>query len=75
MRLRRGPLDLSDNGAPSEIGAICTSGERPFEDGTAETVSGDVFYVVLEFSDPVRGEARTGYGNWHVPDRSTSTTD
>ena len=56
-------------------GGICTSGQRPFEDGTAETVSRDVFYVVLEFSDPVRGEALTGYGNWHVPDRSTSTTD
>ena len=75
VRLRRGSLDLPGNGAPSELGAIRTSGLSPFADGTAEIVSGDTFYAVVEFSDPVRGEALIGYGNWsragskHVSDQ------
>ena len=75
VRLRRGTLDLPGNGAPSQMGAIRTSGLDPFTDGTAEIVSGDTFYAVVEFSDPVRGEALLGYGNWsragskHVTDQ------
>ena len=51
------------------------SGLGPFVDGKAEIVSGDTFYAVVEFSDPVRGEALIGYGNWsragskHVSDQ------
>ena len=57
------------------MGAIRTSGLGPFADGTAQIVSGDTFYAVVEFSDPVRGEALIGYGNWsragskHVTDQ------
>ena len=75
VRLRRGTLDLPGNGAPSQMGAIRTSGLGPFTDGTAQIVSGDTFYAVVEFSDPVRGEALLGYGNWsragskHVTDQ------
>ena len=75
VRLRRGSLDLPGNGAPSEMGAIRASGLGPFVDGTAQIVSGDTFYAVVEFSDPVRGEALLGYGNWsragskHVTDQ------
>ena len=63
VRLRRGSLDLPGNGAPSQMGAIRTSGLGPFTDGTAQIVSGDTFYAVVEFSDPLRGEALLGYGN------------
>ncbi len=75
VRLRRGSLDLPGNGAPSELGAIRASGLGPFVDGKAQIVSGDTFYAVVEFSDPVRGEALIGYGNWsragskHVSDQ------
>ena len=75
VRLRRGSLDLPGNGAPSQMGAIRASGLGPFTDGKAEIVSGDTFYAVVEFSDPVRGEALLGYGNWsragskHVTDQ------
>ena len=75
VRLRRGSLDLPGNGAPSELGAIRTAGLSPFADGTAEIAGGDTFYAVVEFSDPVRGEALIGYGNWsragsqHVSDQ------
>ncbi len=75
VRLRRGSLDLPGNGAPNELGAIRTSGLGPFAGGSAEIVSGDTFYAVVEFSDPVRGEALIGYGNWsragsrHVSDQ------
>ena len=75
VRLRRGSLDLPGNGAPNELGAIRTSGLGPFAGGSAEIVSGDTFYAVVEFSDPVRGEALIGYGNWsragsrHVTDQ------
>ena len=74
-RLRRGSLDLPGNGAPNELGAIRTSGLGPFAGGSAAIVSGDTFYAVVEFSDPVRGEALIGYGNWsragsqHVSDQ------
>ena len=53
VRLRRGSLDLPGNGAPSELGAIRASGLGPFADGKAQIVSGDTFYAVVEFSDPV----------------------
>ena len=75
VRLRRGSLDLPGNGAPNELGAIRTSGLGPFVGGRAQIVSGDTFYAVVEFSDPVRGEALIGYGNWsragsqHVTDQ------
>ena len=75
VRLRRGSLDLPGNGAPSELGAIRTAGLSPFAAGTAEIAGGDTFYAVVEFSDPVRGEALIGYGNWsragsqHVSDQ------
>ena len=75
VRLRRGSRDLPGNGAPSELGAIRTSGLGAFQNGTAEIVSGDTFYAVVEFSNPVRGEALIGYGNWsragskHVDDQ------
>ena len=77
VRLRRGSLDLPGNGAPGEMGAIRTSGLGPFAYGKAQIVSGDTFYAVVEFSDPVRGEALIGYGNWsragskHVSDQLT----
>ena len=66
IRLRRVTLDLPANGAPGAMGAIRTTSPGPFEDGTAQVESGDTFYFVMEFSDPIRGEALLGYGNWSL---------
>jgi acyl-homoserine-lactone acylase len=75
LRLRRGSLDLPGNGAPSLLGAIRTVNPGPFVNGRAEGVSGDTYFAVIEFSNPVRAEALLGYGNWsragskHVEDQ------
>jgi len=66
IRLRRESLDLPGNGAPSAMGAIRTTAPGPFEDGTAQIESGDSFYFVVEFANPIRGEALLGYGNWSL---------
>ena len=67
VRFRRGGLDLPANGAPGEMGAVRTAIPGPFEQGTAEINSGDTFYAVVEFADPVRGEVLLAYGNWSRP--------
>lgn len=75
VRLRRGGVDLPGNGAPSGLGAIRTVGLSQFVDGKATIQGGDTFYAVIEFSNPPKGEALLGYGNWsragskHVTDQ------
>ena len=66
IRLRRETLDLPGNGAPSAMGAIRTAAPGLFDDGTAQIESGDSFYFVVEFANPIRGEALLGYGNWSL---------
>ena len=66
IRLRRVTLDLPGNGAPNIMGAIRTAAPGPFEDGTAQIESGDTFYFVMEFANPIKGEALLGYGNWSL---------
>lgn len=67
LRLRRGTLDLPGNGAPSVLGGIRTVNPGPFVNGKAEGISGDTYFAVIEFSNPVRAEALLGYGNWSRP--------
>jgi len=67
VRLRRGGSDLPGNGAPSMMGAIRTANVRPFVDGKMEIFSGDTYYAVIEFSQPLHAEALLGYGNWSKP--------
>jgi acyl-homoserine-lactone acylase len=64
VRFRVGSLDLPANGAPGEMGAVRTAIPGPFENGKAKIQAGDTFYAVVEFSDPVQGEALLAYGNW-----------
>jgi acyl-homoserine-lactone acylase len=67
LRLRRGTLDLPGNGAPSVMGAIRTVNPSPFVDGKAQGASGDTYFAVIEFSNPVRAEALLSYSNWSKP--------
>ena len=75
MRLRHGKSDLPGNGAPSVLGGIRTVNPGPFVNGKAEGISGDTYFAVIEYSNPVRAEALLGYGNWsrvgskHVDDQ------
>ena len=47
----------------------------PFVDGKAPGISGDTYFAVIEFSNPVHAEALLSYGNWskvgspHVEDQ------
>jgi acyl-homoserine-lactone acylase len=67
LRFRRGGVDLPGNGAPSALGAIRTVNPGRFEDGKAPGISGDTYFAVIEFSNPVKAEALLGYGNWSRP--------
>jgi acyl-homoserine-lactone acylase len=75
LRFRRGTIDLPGNGAPSIMGAIRTVNPGTFVNGTAQGASGDTYFAVIEFSNPVRAEALLSYGNWskagsiHVEDQ------
>ena len=68
LRFRRGSSDFPANGASSEMGAIRTAAPGPFDSSTAAVTSGDTFYAVVEFSDPVQGRALLPYGNWSRED-------
>jgi acyl-homoserine-lactone acylase len=76
LRFRRGSLDLPGNGAPSMMGAIRTVNPGAFAKGTAQGVSGDTYFAVIEFSNPVHAEALLSYGNWsragspHIQDQT-----
>jgi acyl-homoserine lactone acylase PvdQ len=75
LRFRHDAVDLPGNGAPSTMGAIRTINPGPFVNGKAQAVSGDTYFAVIEFSNPVRAEALLSYGNWskagsaHVEDQ------
>jgi acyl-homoserine-lactone acylase len=70
LRFRRGSLDLPGNGAPSLMGAIRTINPGRFVNGKAPGVSGDTYFAVVEFSNPVHAEALLSYGNWSKPGSS-----
>lgn len=75
LRFRRGAIDLPGNGAPSTMGAIRTVNPGPFVNGKAKAVSGDTYFAIIDFANPVRAEALLSYGNWskagsaHVEDQ------
>jgi acyl-homoserine-lactone acylase len=64
LRFRRGSLDVPGNGAPSVLGAIRTVNPTPFKNGKAAGMSGDTYFAVIEFSNPVHAEALLSYSNW-----------
>jgi acyl-homoserine-lactone acylase len=76
LRFRRGTLDLPGNGAPSMMGAIRTVNPGQFVNGKAPGVSGDTYFAVIEFSNPVHAEALLSYSNWsragspHIQDQT-----
>lgn len=66
-RLRIGGLDLPANGMSGELGVFRTTWFRSAPDGLLEAFGGDSYVAIVEFSDPVRAVAATGYGNASQP--------
>lgn len=62
-RLRRGRTDLPGNGAGTALGVFREIVYEPDEDGKFKSSSGDTYIALVEFSQPVRAQVLTTYGN------------
>ncbi|MCO6427705.1 penicillin acylase family protein [Nitrosomonas communis] len=62
-RLRRGRIDLPGNGAGTALGVFREIVYEPDEDGKLKSSSGDTYIALVEFSQPVRAQVLTTYGN------------
>jgi acyl-homoserine-lactone acylase len=62
-RLRRGKTDLPGNGAGTALGVFREIVYEPDEDGKFKSFSGDTYIALVEFSQPVRAQVLTTYGN------------
>jgi acyl-homoserine-lactone acylase len=66
-RLRIDDLDLPGNGMSGPVGVFRAAGYGPAEDGKFQIGGGDSFVLAVEFGDPIRAMAVTGYGNASQP--------
>ncbi|MDX1547805.1 MAG: penicillin acylase family protein, partial [Rhodothermales bacterium] len=66
-RLRFGGADLPANGGPGELGLFRVLWFAPDDDRRFRAVGGDSYVALVEFSDPVRAEVLTTYGNASQP--------
>ena len=62
-RLRRDEIDLPGNGAGTALGVFREIVYEPDEDGKFKSFSGDTYIALVEFSQPVRAQVLTTYGN------------
>jgi len=62
-RLRRGKIDLPGNGASTVLGVFREIIYEQDEDGKFKSASGDTYIALVEFSQPVRAQVLTIYGN------------
>lgn len=62
-RLRRGVIDLPGNGAPTALGVFREIFYEQDADGKFKSTSGDTYIALVEFSQPVRAQVLTTYGN------------
>jgi acyl-homoserine-lactone acylase len=70
-RLRRGRVDFPGNGAGTALGVFREIVYEPDEDGKFKSFSGDTYIALVEFSQPVRAQVLTTYGNAsqpHIPE-------
>jgi acyl-homoserine-lactone acylase len=66
-RIRRDELDLPGNGMSGPAGVFRAAGYGPAEEGKFQIGGGDSFVLAVEFGDPIRAMAVTGYGNASQP--------
>ena len=62
-RLRRGEIDLPGNGAATALGVFREIFYEEDADGKFKSTSGDTYIALVEFSQPVRAQVLTTYGN------------
>lgn len=62
-RLRRGKIDLPGNGASTVLGVFREISYEQDDDGKFKSASGDTYIALVEFSQPVRAQVLTTYGN------------
>ncbi len=62
-RIRWDELDLPGNGMSGPAGVFRAAGYGRAEDGKFQIGGGDSFVLAVEFGDPIRAMAVTGYGN------------
>ncbi|PSJ18786.1 penicillin acylase family protein [Nitrosomonas supralitoralis] len=62
-RLRRNGVDLPGNGSSTELGVFREIVYEKDEDGKLKSSSGDSYIAIVEFSQPVRAQVLTTYGN------------
>lgn len=62
-RLRRNGVDLPGNGSSTELGVFREIVYEKDEDGKFKSSSGDSYIAIVEFSQPVRAQVLTAYGN------------
>jgi acyl-homoserine-lactone acylase len=72
-RVRRDNLDLPGNGMSGPVGVFRAAGYAPAEDGKFQIGGGDSFVLAVEFGDPIKAMAVTGYGNASQPGSSHRT--
>ncbi|AFZ23798.1 penicilin amidase [Cylindrospermum stagnale PCC 7417] len=66
-RMRAGNVDLPSNGGDGYLGIFRVVNFAPETEGRFQAVSGDSFVAAIEFSQPVKAMALTGYGNATQP--------
>lgn len=62
-RLRRGKIDLPGNGAGTVMGVFREIVYEQDEDDKFKSSSGDTYIALVEFSQPIRAQVLTTYGN------------
>jgi len=74
FRIHYGNIDLPANGAEDPLGVFRSLWFAPTKEGRFQTIGGDSFVAVVEFSNPVKAKVLTSYGNSTQPN-STHQTD
>ncbi|RIK37240.1 MAG: acylase [Chloroflexi bacterium] len=62
-RLRHGGYDFPGNGNAGSLGVFQVIEYMPAPDGRLQSIFGDTFVAVVEFSDPVQAQVLMTYGN------------
>jgi acyl-homoserine-lactone acylase len=67
FRLKSASHNLPANGGPGGLGIFRTLNYAPLDKGRFQAVDGDSFVAAIEFSNPVRAQVLTSYGNATQP--------
>lgn len=66
-RLRYGKNDLPASGGPGELGIFRVIDLLPTDQGRFQQFSGDTYFAVIEFSNPIKAKTCIIYGNASQP--------